>query len=82
MTSEPPYNKRPGAYEGRVVEDAVSERSVRILNECLAMLYAQMDEKDQEIQRLITRERKMVIGTVLFVAGVILLFILFGTEVN
>ena len=82
MTSEPPYNKRPGAYEGRVVEDAVSERSVRILNECLAMLYAQMDEKDQEIQRLTAREDKLIVGTVLFVAGVILLFILFGTVVK
>ena len=39
-------------YEGRVVEDAVSERSVRILNKCLAMLYAQLDEKDKEIQWL------------------------------
>ena len=39
-------------YEGRVVEDSVSERSVRILNKCLAMLYAQLDEKDKEIQWL------------------------------
>ena len=31
---------------------------------------------------LATMEDKMVIGTVLFLAGVVLLFILFGTEVK